>query len=62
MTDCLAGISLACTVPIEAFMVPWQTDRNQLTHISLASFLWDIGKKRGVPSGAILFAYIIFIE
>ena len=28
-----------------------------LTHISLASFLWDIGKqKRGVPSGAILFA------
>ena len=42
-----------------------------LTHISLASFLWDIGKqnsprcdaeKRGVPSGAILFAYMIFIE
>ena len=37
----------------------------KLTHISLASFLWDIGKqnysrcdapKRGVPSGAILFA------
>ena len=36
-----------------------------LTHISLASFLWDIGKqnsprcdaaKRGVPSGASLFA------
>ena len=43
----------------------------QLTHISLASFLWDIGKqdslrcdaaKRGVPSGAILFAYMNFIE
>ena len=41
------------------------------TNISLASFLWDIGKqnsprcdaaKRGVPSGAILFADIIFIE
>ena len=37
----------------------------------LASFLWDIGKqnsprcdaaKRGVPSGDILFAYMIFIE
>ena len=36
-----------------------------LTHISLASFLWDIGKQhsprcnaaeRGIPSGAILFA------
>ena len=45
--------------------------RTPLTHISLASFLWDIGKynsprcdtaKRGVPSGAILFAYVIFIE
>ena len=43
----------------------------RLTHISLASFLWDIGKqnsprcdaaKRGVPSGAILFAYMNFIE
>ena len=42
-----------------------------LTHISLASFLWDMGKqniprceaaKRGVPSGAILFAYMNFIE
>ena len=38
-----------------------------LTHISSASFLWDIGKhnsprcdaaKRGVPSGAILFALL----
>ena len=37
----------------------------------MASFLWDIWKqnsprcdatKRGVPSGAILFAYMIFIE
>ena len=44
---------------------------SNLTHISLASFLWDIDKynsprcdaaKRGVPSGAILFAYMIFIE
>ena len=42
-----------------------------LTHISLVSFLWDIGKqnsprcdaaKRGVPSGAILFAQRKFIE
>ena len=42
-----------------------------LAHISLASFLWDICKqnnlrcdaaKRGVPSGAILFAYMVFIE
>ena len=31
-----------------------------LTHLSLASFLWDT--ERGVPSGAILFAYRIFIE
>ena len=43
----------------------------QLTHLSLASLLWDIDKqnsprcdsaKRGVPSGAILFAWRIFIE
>ena len=42
-----------------------------LTHLSLASLLWDIGKQnslrcdaaeRGVPSGAILFAKRIFIE
>ena len=42
-----------------------------LSHISLVSFLWDIGKqnrprcdaaKRGVPSGAILFADMIIIE
>ena len=39
-----------------------------LTPMSLASFLWDIGKqispdvKRSVPSGAILFAYRNFIE
>ena len=42
-----------------------------LTHISLASFLWDIGKQysprcdaaeRGVPSGAILFAKRNIIE
>ena len=43
----------------------------RLTHLSLASLLWDIGKQysprcdaeeRGVPSGAILFAYRNFIE
>ena len=42
-----------------------------LTHISLASCLWDIGKQYsprcdapeyGVPSGAILFAYRNFIK
>ena len=42
-----------------------------LTHISLASILYDIGKqnsprcdaaKSGVPSGAILFPYMMFIE
>ena len=39
---------------------------SDLTHLSLASLLWDIGKQnsprcdaaeRGIPSGAILFAY-----
>ena len=44
---------------------------DNLTNLSLASLLWDIGKQnsprcdaaeRGVPSGAILFAYRIFIE
>ena len=43
----------------------------QLTHLSLASFLWDIGKQyshrcdaaeRGVPSVAIMFAKRIFIK
>ena len=42
-----------------------------LTHLSLASLLWDIGKQssprcdvaeRGAPSGASLFAYRKFIE
>ena len=37
-----------------------------LTHFSLASLLWVIGKqnslRRGVPSGAILFAWWNFIE
>ena len=46
-------------------------DLNILTHLSLASLLWDIGKQdsprcdaaeRGVPSGAILFAQRNFIE
>ena len=46
-------------IVINAFII------HSLTHISLASFLWDKGKqnssrcdaaKRGVPSGAILFA------
>ena len=42
------------------------SESHLLTHLSLASLLWDIGKQnsprcdaaeRGVPSGAILFAY-----
>ena len=45
--------------------------RTILTHLSLASLLWDMGKphsprcdaaERGVPSGAILFAQKSFIE
>ena len=44
---------------------------NNIPDISLTSFLWDIGKqnsprcdavKCGVPSGAILFACVIFLE
>ena len=44
---------------------------SNLTRLSLASLLWDIGKQnsprcdaaeRGVPSGAILFAQRHFIE
>ena len=47
------------------------TITKDLTHISLASLLWDIGKQnsprcdaaeRGVPSRAILFAWRNFIE
>ena len=43
----------------------------KLTHLSLASHLWDIGKQHsprcdaaecGVPSGAILFAWRNFME
>ena len=43
----------------------------ELTHLRLVSLLWDIGKQhsprcdaaeRGVPSGAILFAWRNFIE
>ena len=50
----------AISVFYEQFKFP-----SQLTHLSLTSFLWDIGKQhsprcdaaeRGVPSGAILFA------
>ena len=38
-----------------------------LSHISLASFLWDIGKENsprcdGVTSGAFLFAYTNFVK
>ena len=49
----------------------WRMVPIYLTHLSLAFFLWDIGKQnsprrdaaeRGVPSGAILFASRNFIE
>ena len=48
-----------------------EDQKGSLTHLSLVSFLWDIGKqysprcdaaKCGVPSGAILFAWRIFIK
>ena len=48
----------------------WGTSQ-MLTHVCLASFLWDIGKqnspkcdvaKCGIPSGTILFAFMYFIE
>ena len=60
-----------------AFLVEYKLIVNNLrrvqtlTHISLASFSWDIGKqnsprcdaaKRGIPSGAILFADMNLIE
>ena len=50
---------------------PHDAENLELTHLSLASLLWDIGKQhstrcdaaeRGVPSGAILFAWRNFIE
>ena len=49
----------------------FQSSNCFLTHLRLASLLWDIGRQhsprcdaaeRGVPSGAILFAYRIFIK
>ena len=52
-------------------MLKKDTQKVVLTHISLGCFLWDICKqnsprcdaaKCGVPSGAILFAYVNFIE
>ena len=54
--------------PPQMFLVPMG---QVLTHISLASFLWDIGKqisprcdaaKHDVPSGISLFAFMNFIE
>ena len=60
--------SLECTIILfrmaERFHDKYQFSK-PLTHLSLASVLWDIGKQnsprydaaeRGVPSGAILFA------
>ena len=47
----------------------WRVNRRHLTHISLVSFLWDIGKQcrsrsyaaeRGVWKGSLLFAYRMF--
>ena len=57
--------------PYHEMLVDLKRRRNKLTHLSLASLLWDIGKQnsprcdaaeRGVPSGAILFAQRNFIE
>ena len=53
------------------FSSPLLGTSQMLTHVCLASFLWDIGKqnifkcdvaKCGVPSGTILFAFMYFIE
>ena len=59
----------------ERFGIAWSwfyhVSSHDLTHISLVFILWDIGKQhsprcdateRGVPSGAILFAWKSFIE
>ena len=60
--DSLVNITSGLNIVVKAL---------RLTHISLSSLLWDIGKQnsprcdaaeRGVPSGAILFAQRHFIE
>ena len=52
-------------ISLTAIIFSFQPKMMNLTHLSLASLLWDIGKQnsprcdaaeRGVPSGAILFA------
>ena len=56
---------------MQTYMYQSQKGGKHLTYITLVSFLWNIGKqhsprcdaaKRGVPSGAILFAQRNFIE
>ena len=56
---------------LSSFILYLNVATTALTHISMASILWDIGKQyssrcdaaeRGVPSGAILFAQRNLIE
>ena len=65
--DCIATILMLTKSFILSMNLPMTT----LTQLSLAPLLWDIGKQnsprcdaaeRDVPSGAILFAWKIFIE
>ena len=62
---CVYAENLSCHVGNLGRTVPIFTFSDPLTHLSLASLLWDIGKQNsprcdaaecGVPSGAILFA------
>ena len=67
----LSCILLMCVIGGESKFLRLYLISLVLTHLSLASLLWDIGKQnsprcdaaeRGVPSGAILFAWRSFIE
>ena len=63
----LIVVFAGCKAQVVGFVMQWPISvyTNVLTYLSLASFLWDIGKQNsprcdatysGVPSGAILFA------
>ena len=42
--------------------VHWYRSLAWFTHISMSSFLWDIGKQRRPRSESLFFAYIIFFQ
>ena len=69
-TDLYSWKKVMCFIVTSCYYLH-HTVNIKLTHLSLASFLWDIGKQnsprcdaaeRGIPSGAILFAWRNFIE